>query len=354
MIYTSKQWINDIDLVLGNMDDVSELNDRSVLITGATGLICSAVIDLLIRYNETHVEQIRIIAAARSYDRVKDRFGIFCNKAYFEFVPYDATDKVFSYDGHADYIIHGASNATPGKIIKEPVETMVSNFIGIEALLEYAQRTGTERLLYISSSEIYGLKVDDGPFHEDAYGFVDILNPRSSYPVAKRAAETLCASYSAEYGFESVIVRPGHIYGPTATRTDNRVSSVWAYDAAEGRDIVMKSDGSQIRSYCHCLDCASAILKVLLKGEPSQAYNIANPNSKASIREMAEILTENAGVKLLFELPSEDEKKAFNPMNNSTLDSSALVDLGWTGVFDAQKGFAHTIKVIKESIEGKC
>lgn len=354
MIYNSKQWINDIDLVLGNMDDISELRNRSVLITGATGLICSAVIDLLIRYNETHDEQIRIIVAARSFDRVKERFGIFCSRKYFEFVPYDATDKVFEYDSHSDYIIHGASNATPSKIIKEPVETIISNFIGIEVLLEYAQRVGTERLLYVSSSEIYGLKSDDRPFSEDAYGFIDILNPRNSYSVAKRAAETLCVSYAAEYGFESVMVRPGHIYGPTASRTDNRVSSVWAYDVAEGRDIVMKSDGAQVRSYCHCLDCASAIIKVLLKGEPSHAYNIANPASKASIKEMAEILTENAGVKLRFELPSEEEKKAFNPMNNSTLDSSALVDLGWTGVFNAQEGFAHTIKVIKESTEGKC
>ena len=63
------------------------------------------------------------------------------------------------------------------------------------------------------------------------------------------------------------IVRPGHIYGPTATRKDNRVSTAFAYNASDGKDIIMKSDGAQIRSYCYMLDCASAILYVLLKGK---------------------------------------------------------------------------------------
>ena len=116
-----------------------------------------------------------------------------------------------------------------------------------------------------------------------------MLNPRNSYSISKCAAETLCASYYDEYGVDSVIIRPGHIYGPTAQETDNRVSSAWAYCVARGKDIVMKSDGSQIRSYCYCLDSASAILKVMLKGSPVKAYNISNPTSIISIKQMAEV-----------------------------------------------------------------
>ena len=150
---------------------------------------------------------------------------------------------------------------------------------------------------------------------------------------------------------ESVIVRPGHIYGPTATESDNRVSSAWAYDVARGKDIVMKSDGTQIRSYCHCLDSASAILKVLLKGENRHAYNISNPDSVINIRQMAELLAKSAGVQLKMELPTEEEKKGFNPMSNSSLDSTELLALGWKGLFSAEQGFSHTVEILKEIIK---
>ena len=110
----------------------------------------------------------------------------------------------------------------------------------------------------------------------------------------------------------------------------------------------MKSDGAQIRSYCYCLDSASAIIKVLLKGEPVHAYNISNPDSIISIREMAEILAKSAGVALRMEVPTEQEIKGFNPMSNSSLDSSELLSLGWKGLFDADRGFTHTVAILKE------
>ena len=121
------------------------------------------------------------------------------------------------------------------------------------------------------------------------------------------------------------------------------------YNAADGKDIIMKSDGAQIRSYCYMLDCASAILYVLLKGKKGEAYNISNPNSIMSIRELAEYLAKVGNVRLKFELPSQDEKKAFNPMNNSSLNSEKLCGLGWSGLFDAKLGLEHTVKIIKEA-----
>lgn len=205
---------------------------------------------------------------------------------------------------------------------------MLSNFLGMKYLLDYAKEQGTKRILYISSSEVYGEKDGHEPYKEGQYGYIDLLKSRNSYSVGKRAAETLCASYSDEYGVESVIMRLGHIYGPTASPFDNRVASAWAYSVARGKDIVMKSDGSQIRSYCYCLDCASAIFKVLLCGDNCHAYNISNPESIISIKEMAKILIESAGVQLRIELPTEEEHKGFNPMSNSSLESTNLLKLG--------------------------
>lgn len=351
MIYDSRLWFEDVDIIIRTLPELEELEGKSVLITGAAGLICSAVTDILIRYNETHDNKIKILAAGRWPEEMTDRFGSFCGKEYFVYIPYDAARTDNRISENADYIIHGASNAFPGMIVKEPVETMMSNFTGMLSLLEYARSHNTKRVLYISSSEVYGEKKESEPYREDEYGFIDLLNPRNSYSVGKRAAETLCASYAAEYGVESVIVRPGHIYGPTASPHDNRVASAFAYSAARGENIVMKSSGSQLRSYCYCLDCASAMLKVLIKGENVRAYNISNRDSVISIKEMSEILADAGNVLLIREDATEEEKKGFNPMSNSSLRSDNLENLGWRGCFDANTGLSHTVRILKEIMQ---
>lgn len=347
-IYDSKLWISDLDETIAALPELAQLANKSVMVTGCTGLICSAVVDILIRWNETHNEKIKILAAGRNEKKVKARFSPYTDLDWFTFVPYDASSTENELTLPCDYIIHGASNASPNKIVKEPVETMLSNVLGMKYLLDYAKGKGAKRVLYISTSEVYGRKEHNNPSKIDEYGWIDLLNSRNSYSIGKCAAETMCASYADEYGVESVIIRPGHIYGPTAVQSDNRVSSAWAYDVARGKDIVMKSDGSQIRSYCYCLDSASAILTVLLKGENVHAYNISNPDSVINIRGMAEILAKSAGVQLKMELPTEAEKKGFNPMSNSSLDSTELLTLGWKGLFDAERGFSHTVEILKE------
>ena len=352
MLY-QKLWFRDIDTVLSVLPELVQLDKHSVLVTGASGLIGSAVVDILIRFNETHKGTIQIIAAGRSAEKMQRRFSLFFQKDYFHFAQYDALDTNIIIDEKADYIIHGAGNAYPALFSREPVETMVSNFTGTLKLLDFAKEHNTKRFLFISSSEVYGLKENNFPFKENEYGYINLLDSRNAYSTGKRAAETLCASYSDEYGMETLIVRPGHIYGPTASRDDNRVSSAWAFQAAENKDIVMKSDGTQIRSYCYCLDCASAILKVLLKGEKTKAYNISNPNAIIDIKGIAEIMAQEGNVKLIKEIPTDIEQKSFNPMDNSSLDSSSLEGLGWIGFFDPKTGFSHTIQIIRDSQEKK-
>ncbi len=349
MLYDNQKWIADIDKVIEVVPELDELAGKSLMITGAAGLVCSAVVDIIFRYNDTHDKKIRVLAAGRWPEEMSGRFGDLVNRDDFTFVVYDASKTNNVIDVHSDYIIHGASNASPNMIVKEPVETMMSNFLGMKYLLDYAKEQGTKRILYISSSEVYGEKEGTEPYKEGQYGFIDLLKARNSYSVGKRAAETLCASYADEYGVESVIVRPGHIYGPTASPYDNRVASAWSYAVAKGEDIVMKSDGSQIRSYCYCLDCASAMLKVLLCGENCHAYNISNPDSIISIKQMAEILVKSAGVELRMELPTDEERKGFNPMSNSSLESTSLIGLGWRGCFNAEAGFTHTVQILKET-----
>ena len=346
-IYTGGLWLSDIGLVSDSLAELDALAGKSVLVTGAGGLICSTLIDTLIRWNESHHgrDNIRIIAAGRNETRIRKRFGDFSGRDYFTFMEYDALRAEIP-PLTADYVIHGAGNAHPSAMSSQPVETMTANIVGINAILR-ASMHGVKRVLYISSSEVYGRRQDGNtsPFSENDYGYVDIQNPRSCYPVAKRAAETLCASYVSEYGADVVIARPGHVYGPSASANDSRVSSAFAYLAAKHEDIIMKSDGLQLRSWCYSPDCAGAILKILLCGENANAYNI--PGEIMTIRDMSGILAEAGGVKVIREGASENERRAFNPMNNSSVDGAKLESLDWKNVFDAKTGLHHTVDILR-------
>ena len=343
--YNDKYW-QDVELVAQQIPNLENLYGSTIFVTGATGMICSAVVEVLFYLNREKSANIQIVLAGRNKGRMKERFYCFEEGKDYIFILYDATsDKPLNIK--ADYIIHGASNADPGKFAKEPVETMLANIIGLNTLLKSALVNQTKRLLYISSSEIYGRKEEKRPYKEDDYGFVDILNPRASYPSSKRAAETLCVAYSAEYGLDTVIIRPGHIYGPTITDSDSRASAQFTRKAKAGEDIIMKSAGSQLRSYCYTLDCASAILTVLIHGKSGAAYNISNPNSIVTIRELAEALAKVGNVSIVFENPSDIEKKSYNLMENSSLESSKLENLGWHALYDIIDGANATYKYFK-------
>lgn len=346
-IYDSRLWLADLDETIAALPELKELNGAAVMITGCSGLVCSPVADVFIRWNMKHGGQIRLLAAERSEEKIRRRFGPYADKEWFRFIPFNAVSTAGPIGPPCDYIIHGAGNSSPDRIVKEPVETMLGSLWGTKRLLDHAKAHNTKRVLLISSSEVYGNKAGAPLLRGADSGAIDLLNPRSAYPVGKCAAETLCASYAAEYGVSSVIVRPGHIYGPTAALEDRHVSSAWAYAAAGGNGIVLKSDGAQVRSYCYCLDCASAIVKVLLKGEDVHAYNISNPDSILSIGEMAGLLAKAGGVALRREPPTDREKMAFNPMKTSALDSTELLKLGWQGRFDAERGFSHTVRILK-------
>lgn len=348
-ILNSKTYINDLRYTITRTDIFDCFKDKSIFITGGTGLIGSGVVDLLLMANSMRNLNIRILLAARNVGKAKSRFLDFPDSnvlSNISYIQYDATKKN-NLDFKANYIIHAAGNAHPKAFVDRPVDTMISNIDGLKELLDYSRSNNVENVLYVSSSEIYGRNNMMTPFKEDEYGYIDILNPRNAYASSKRASETLCSSYYKQYGVKSTIVRPGHIYGPTATKNDSRVGSSFAYCGAEGKDIVLKSDGRQLRSYCYVLDCATAILTVLLSGTPATAYNISNFNSIISIKKLAEMYAEAGNVNLVYDLPTESEKTAFNPMDNSSLDSQKIEELGWRGIFDARTGTSHTVLILR-------
>lgn len=338
----------------GYLDDLREaasdlrlaaFDGQSVLVTGATGLIGSALADVLLCRNVELGGSVRLTLAGRDRGRVAERFLRWGNEAL-AFEHYDAL-AAFEPAGSYDYVIHCAANAHPGAYAAEPVETAWVIAYGAREMLEALRRQGSGRLLLVSSSEVYGTRPGTELYGEGDYAYVDVTSPRSCYPSAKRLAETLCAAYAAEYGVDVVTARPGHVYGPQITLADTRAHASFARDAAAGRDIVMKSAGNQLRSYTYSLDCATALLAVLLHGEGGQAYNVSNPGSIVTIRQLAEALAEAGGASVRFELPTEGESAAYNPMTCSALDSSKLEALGWQGAYDLARGAGATVEGLR-------
>ena len=346
MKYNASYW-QDVASVLPAITGIDALRGKSILITGGTGLICSGVVDILHYLNTEKQANISIILAGRSRENTQARFPHMKEGTDYSFVTYDAT-RPEELTASADFIIHGASNANPAAYVSQPVETMEANFIGLDRLLRLAGKYGTKRVLYISSSEVYGQKDGMEPFRENDFGFLDILNPRAAYPSSKRAAETLCVAYAQEYGVSTVIVRPGHIYGPAITKSDNRATAQFTRNAAKKEQIVMKSAGTQLRSYCYSLDCASAILTVLTNGKDLNAYNISNPDSIITISEIAKKIAEAAGMEIAYENPADAEAKGYNLMSNSSLDSDKLEALGWHAVFSPEAGAARCVKYYED------
>jgi nucleoside-diphosphate-sugar epimerase len=283
-----------------------------------------------------------LIFAGRNEGRITDRFAPYKEESDYSFFKFDALLEV-KEDVKADYFIHCASNASPAQFASEPVETLLMNISGVHDILKLAKNSGG-RFLFVSSSEVYGNNESGKPYREEDYGFVDILNPRACYPSGKRAAETLCSAFSAEYGIETVVVRPGHIYGPQAVPSDNRAATEFIRLAASGQNIVMKSKGTQLRSYTYSLDCASAILSVLIKGKNGNAYNISNKDAIVTISDLATETAKAGGVELLYQEASDIEKKSYNLMSMSALDSEKIEGLGWKAVFDLKKGIRSSLE----------
>lgn len=340
-ILKNNTYLHDMELTLANLD-LTKMNNKCILITGGLGLILSSVVDLLIKHNEHNSANINIYVADINESGFSARYGKYpCVK----YLHYDAT-KPLGFDIDVDYIIHGAGVASPELYVSKPVETMLSNFNGVLNLLEYAKVHTVKRMLYISSSEVYGTKDTADAFEENKFGSVNINVIRSSYSEAKRASEVLCKSYSSEYDVDTVIVRPGHIYGPTASPRDKRISSEFAYLAAQGKLLEMKSLGLQKRSYCYSLDCGAAIIVALLNGKKGESYNIGH-DEVTSIREMAQILAEAGNVSLKINEPTEADLKQFNPMDNSSLNNEKIKAIGYKDTFSVREGLAHTVEILK-------
>ena len=340
----------DIGAVLEGISDIDKLFGSSVLITGAGGMLGSFITDTLLYLNDSRDAGIKIYAAGRNISRLLERFG---ERGDLFFVRHDLMEDV-GFDFPVHYLIHAAGYSDPASFNTDPAGTVAGNVGGTYELLKYANTHGCRRFLYVSSGEVYGKGSPEKNSFEETYsGYVDPVAVRSCYPVSKRAAENLCVSYGIEYGLDAVIVRPCHIYGPCFKPDDSHAYVQFIKNALAGKDIVMKSAGSQTRSYIYAADCAAGILTALISGESGQAYNIANPGSIVTIADLAKEIASAAGVDVTFENPDEKDIRDRSPIQRQVLNADKLVSVGFRPAFGISEGIGHTFEILKECEESQ-
>jgi len=330
---------------------ITELRNKAILITGGNGLIASTMIDMLAEINKDYDANISIYALCRGREKAEKRFAEYLHENFFHLILQDVCDPVQS-DCTFDYIVHAAGNAHPLAFSTDPVGTLKTNIIGTINLLEYAIAHNTRKFLLVSSSEIYGENPSlENGFHEDSWGRIDSMNPRSCYSEGKRAAESLCASYGRQYGLHINAVRPGYIYGGAITGENSRADAQFLRNAVCGEDIVMKSTGSQLRSYCYVKDCVTGILTALAYGEAGMAYNIASRESEATVKEFAETVASCAGVGIHYEIPLDVEKQGYSKVTRAILDPGRLEALGWEAKYMLREGLSEAIAELRATIK---
>ncbi len=314
------------------------LRNKSILITGANGLLGSYLTYFLIYLNHMHNMNLNIYVTSTSLNKLKNRFKAETDKLHF--IEIDLSKSVL-FTQRFDYIIHAASPAHPMAFSSNPVGVMCTNLIGTISLLEHALKKNG-RFLFISSGEIYGNNKGPRPFVETDSGIINTTNPRSCYPESKRAAETLCISYYVQYGVHTNIARLCFVYGPTITDESTRIDALFLRAVSEKSDIIMNSAGNQRRTWCYVADALSGILHILLHANAGEVYNVAYSKSIASIYEYAKTLAKIAGQKVYM---PKDVSAIIG--GDSILDGNKLVKIGWEPKYNLKTGLKHTFEIKK-------
>lgn len=350
-IWEHSLYIEDIEKTAALPLPWEKLQDTCILITGGAGLIGSFLTDLIMYKNSANGLDCRLKVIGRSMKKLQSRFETYVADPRLSMISQDVNQpmkpEVIGTD--VDYIFHLASNTHPQQYSTDPIGTVSTNIIGTNNLLDYASKTGIRRFVFASSVEVYGENRGDCEyFTEDYCGYINSNTLRAGYPESKRAGEALCQAYIRQKDLDVVIPRLSRTYGPSMLQTDSKAISQFIKRGVAGEDIILKSEGTQLYSYSYVSDAVSGILYCLFYGGCGEAYNIADRASDIALKDLAQIIADEVGRKVVYELPDEIERAGYSKATKAILDSSKLQKLGWKARYSIVEGLSRTIAILRE------
>lgn len=347
-VYENPLYIDDIRYTARLDLPWEKLKGSSVVISGATGMIGSGLIDVIMYKNAHEALDCTVYALARNIARARERFAYAKDRLIP--VEYDINNELVLDVDRADYVIHLASNTHPVAYANEPISTITTNIIGTKNMLDFAVSHSAKRFAFASSNEVYGENRGDSELFDEKYcGYIDCNTLRAGYPESKRCGEALCQAYLKEKGVDVVIPRFTRSYGPTMLMSDTKAISQFIKKGVAGEDIVLKSKGNQFYSYTYVTDAVSGLLTVLLKGECGEAYNISDSESDITLADLAKAIADSVGTKVVFEIPDETEKAGYSKATKARIDGAKLASLGWKARYDIKGGIGRTIEILKQA-----
>ena len=334
----------DLTQIIEENNGLKKLYGQTIMVTGASGLIGSYFINTLIKLNEDYGANIHIIPLVRNLNKLGSEI---INKDYITPIVQDIINPI-KYNSDVDYIIHAASPASPPLMREKPVETNLANTVGTANALQFAKEHNTKKFLFISSREVYGQNISDEKyFKEDDLGIINQLIPRNSYAESKKAAENMCLAFKDEYGLDTKIVRLGQTFGPGMNINGGMVHTEFLKMLLNNENIVLKSDGSSLRTYTYISDAISAMFKIILESEDI-VYNAVNNENEVSIKELAEIIVNlcpEKKSKLIFDIEEEKEGYDYSTFKFCLITSEKIMnELGWNPKYSIEEGFKRTLQ----------
>lgn len=315
-----------------SLPDAEQFRDRTILVSGATGLVGSYLTRVLLAVNRIRGVNLKVIAMIRDPEKANKMFADHQSDPALQLLVADITRKI-RFDDRVDYIIHTASVTSSKIFVTHPVRTIHTMLDGTMNILDLAVEKAAKGVVYVSSMEVYGITDPEAEsISESDLGFIDILNVRSSYSEGKRMAECLCAAYASEFDLNVKIARLAQTFGAGVSLEENRVFAQFAKSVINGQDIMLNTAGRSMGNYCYIGDTVKALILLLTRGQSGEAYNISNEASNLSIRDMALLVADEiaqGSIKVRFNDPAEADRHGYAPDVKMKLNAGKMRALGW-------------------------